>query len=271
MALFVPPIACLQRRLRRLHQRPRIGAGHPHRPAVKLAALRDVNPACTAAVGKGPRGQRRARRPRQPRQKRAARRAEFVSSRSSVVVIDVIESGKAALRSRNQITLTRADRRWNAQLRRKSAQPAHCIRDHTLSRLALSYNGRQSHSRKLRVSLSVIGWIPCSSPLESFQNRGSRNRGPDTRDESNVRSEGQGHSTQRQDGEARPARTATRQLWRMGDCSGGRLAIDAVLTWPGSGSADHGSGHGSQTIVAAGSAAVARFPAGPPSRSSSRY
>ena len=50
----------------------------------------------------------------------------------------------------------------------RQTSPAPCIRDHTSAHSAWSYNGPHSHSRKLRVSLSVIRWIPRSSPLEDF-------------------------------------------------------------------------------------------------------
>jgi len=52
---------------------------------------------------------------------------------------------------------------------------------------ANSYNGPQFHSRKLRVSLSVIRRISCSSSLEDFQKRGNRNPIPGAHDEFHVR------------------------------------------------------------------------------------
>jgi len=72
---------------------------------------------------------------------------------------------------------------------------------------ALSYNGPQFHSRKLRVSLSVIRWILCSSSLEDSYQRGSENPIPSlglgARHEANVRSDRQSSCRRRQGREFR--------------------------------------------------------------------
>lgn len=106
-----------------------------------------------------------------------------------------------------------------------------CIRDHFLFCLASSYNGTHSHSRNLRVSLSGIRMIPCSSSLEDRHQWGTRSRIPDPRDESNARTNMQAPSVWRQDWGAYPVRVAARfpgdagESVAGGDSSGEGLAL----------------------------------------------
>ncbi len=137
-----------------------------------------------------------------------------------------------------------------------------CIGDHNWPLSSSSYNGPHSHSRKLRVSLSVIRWIPRSSPLEDFQNRGSRNHSREARDESNVRSEMQELRPKgrcRESSSAAPAarNPPTCQPRRMGRCGAGRVLPGAALGWAGQGT-NRGSACTSQTSPTASIPAGAR-------------
>ena len=137
-----------------------------------------------------------------------------------------------------------------------------CIRDHKWPLSPSSYNGPHSHSRKLRVSLSVIRWIPRSSPLEDFQNRGSRNQSREARDESNVRSEIEAHRPKGQCRESSPAARAARlsptlDPWRMDPRCAGRMPSGASVGCPNRSSIAR-SRRASQTVGPASTRASSR-------------
>ena len=110
-----------------------------------------------------------------------------------------------------------------ARKRRLADSAPSCIRHHNWRQSQLSYNGPHSHSRKLRVSLSVIRWISRSSPLEDFQNRGSRKAILETRDESHVRSEMQRPLAEEQCRESSRVGTTSNNPWPVGRRSIGRV------------------------------------------------
>jgi len=91
----------------------------------------------------------------------------------------------------------------------------------------LSYNGPQSQSRKLRVSLSVIRGISRSSPWGDFQEWGSRNPVADARNEANVGSD-RHPSCSQQGGKVCSSGAPAHRPRRMGMRRAGRGSFHAI-------------------------------------------